>query len=571
MNRPRSWLITLCLYTVIALAYTWPLITHFTDRLAGNGFDMYIFQWDNWWISRALSAGQNPYHTNMIFYPLGVNLYFHSFSWLNTGVWWLLKDLIGDVAAYNFTVWWSWPLAGLGAYLLALEVVGDRQAALIAGLIYTFFPYHFAQRNHLNLLSIQWIPFSLLFLMRAVRQGHIRDGLLAGLFFALSGLSGWHLLTLSGMLAALWLPYAWLTERHDWAKGNWRALLAATVTLLVFVGPLLVPVVWEWFINPQGQDPYTAKEGETQTDLVAYLLPNLYHPLWGNVAEPIHRQFLRNKDHAVALGYVPLLLAAYGLVCKRRRGERFWWISMLCFLVLALGPFPRVSGTPYPHILLPYRLVGWTVPVSSLREPERFNILVALCLAMAVGLATRDFLRRVSGSLQKSTPFLIGALIMLEYWAWPFPTTSPDIPSFYHSLTAEPANSAIVDLPITNDLSKLYMFYQTIHGHPTITGHVSRPPTGAYAFIEANRFLESMWRRVPPAGNPTTELGVLAEAGVSYIIIHPDQMSMDLLEALVSYLEGSSLYTICHSDAELIVYCIGMEADVIEAYPHRSR
>jgi hypothetical protein len=135
-------LLALLAYVLLALAYLWPLVRRFGVALAGDGFDMYVFQWGNWWITRALSQGQSPYHTTMIFYPQGAGLYFLSFSWLNTFVWWPLHAVIGDVAAYNFTVWWSWPLAAFGAYLLAREVVGDRRAAFIAGLVYAFYPYH---------------------------------------------------------------------------------------------------------------------------------------------------------------------------------------------------------------------------------------------------------------------------------------------------------------------------------------------------------------------------------------------------------------------------------------------
>ena len=555
MSRFRQRFFPLCLYTAISLAYAWPLVNRFSTHLAGDGFDMYVFQWDNWWIIHALRTGQNPHHTQMIFYPLGADLYFHSFSWLNTGVWWLLRNFVGNVAAYNFTVWWSWPLAGVGAYLLALEVTNDRRAALIAGLVYAFYPYHFAQRNHLNLLSIQWVPFSLVFLMRAVRRGRCRDGVLSGLFFALSGLAGWHLLTLSGMLAALWLLHAWLTERSEWTRKNWQALLALVVTLAILTGPLIAPILREWFANPEGQDPYLGKEKETQTDLIAYVLPNLYHPLWGDLAAPVHRRFLRNKDHAVTLGYTPLLLVIYSVARRRKVKNRFWLIGLLCFIILALGPFPRINGTPYPWLPLPYRLVGWTPPVRSLRSPERFNILVGLCLAMAAGEAVSDLTRRLPQSLRGKTVILLGGLILLEYWAWPFPTTSPDIPPFYYRLAAEPGDFAVADLPITNDLSKLYMFYQTVHGKPTVTGHVSRPPEGAYTFIEANAFLRAMWQKQPPAGDPTKSLHALLDTNVRRLILHTDRMSADLLEATTTWIEQTSLYTPCYADSETVVYC----------------
>ena len=554
------WLDPLALvaYTLLALAYAWPLIARFGARLAGDGFDMYVFQWGNWWIPHALGQGQSPYHTRMLFYPQGVNLYFLSFSWLNTFVWWLLRGLVGNVAAYNFTVWWSWPLTGFGAYLLAREVTGDRRAAFVAGMVYAFYPYHFAQRNHINLLSVQWIPFALLFLMRAVRRGRALDGFLAGLFFACAGLSGWHLLTLSGMLGGLWLLHTWLTERHEWAGTSWRALSVMVITVGLLTGPFLASLAWEQFVNPAGQDHYLGKEGETQTDLVAYVLPNLYHPLWGRLAAPVHQRFLRNKDHAVSLGYLPLALIGYGLLRWRANTRRgwFWFGGLLVFWLLALGPFLRINGVPYPQISLPYRLVGWSLPVRSLRNPGRFNIIVGLCLAMVVGVAVRDLLRRLPVRQASLVAVVLSALVLLEYWAWPFPTTQPGVPDFYHQLAVEPGDFAIVDLPITRDLSKLYMYYQTVHGRPTITGYVSRPPEGAYDFIEANGLLRAMWhdRQPDPTGDPAAELAALADIGVRYVVVHPAHLNEGQLEAVLTYLDRATADVRYYADEWLIVY-----------------
>jgi hypothetical protein len=554
-RRGRWWdLLALGGYILIALVYAWPLVRQFGTALAGDGYDRYVFLWTNWWVTHALSLGKPLYQTATIFYPQGANLHFLSFSWLNTLVWWILRPAVGSVAAYNFTAWWSWPMAGFGAYLLARELVNDRRAAFVAGLVYAFFPYHFAQRNHLNLCSVQWTPFALLFLMRTTRRGRLIDGLLAGIFFACTGLSSWHQLTLAGLLGGLWLLYAWLTERSEWPRGNWRALAVMAVTLAVLVGPLLVPLAWEQFANPEGQDPYLGKEGETQTDLVAYVLPNLYHPLWGQAAAPVHARFLRNKDHSVALGYVPLALAGYGLLRWRAAKKvRFWLLTLVVFVLLAIGPFPRVNGVAYPQVPLPYRLVGWTFPVSSLRNPERFNIVVGLCLALVVGVAASDLLRRLpTRRMAAVVAVVLGALVLLEYWSWPFPTRSPDVPDFYHQLAREPGGFAVVDLPITNDLSKEYMYYQTVHGKATVTGHISRPPEGAYDFIEGNGLLRAFWqaRQPDPAGDPAAEMAALADAGVRYVIVHEDHLTEEELAALCAYLPTSPMF----ADEQVLVY-----------------
>jgi hypothetical protein len=550
-------LLALAIYTSLSVAYLWPLVRRFGTVMAGDGFDRYVFQWTNWWVTHALCHGQSPYHTQMIFYPQGVDLYFLSFSWLNTFVWWPLQAIVGNLAAYNFTVWWSWPLAGFGGYLLAREVTDDRRAAFVAGLIYAFLPYHFAQRNHLNLLSIQWIPFSLLFLIRATRRGHLWDGFLSGLFFVFSGLSGWHLMTLSGMLGGLWLLYAWLTERHEWSKKNWQTLLILVATVGLLFGPFLSPLVWETFANPTGQDPYLGKEKETQTDLTACFLPNLYHPWWGHVAGSVHGNFLRNKDHAVALGYVPLALVIYGLLRWRHyhRG-RFWLIGLLVFWILALGPFPRINGKPHPQIPLPYQLIGWSFPVRSLRNPERFNIIVGLCLAMAVGVAIAELLRRLPKRWVTLAVIGLSALVMVEYWSWPFPTRPSDIPTFYRQLSATPGNSAILDVPMGNDPSKRYMYYQTVHERPTVTGHVSRPPETAYAFIESHITLKSLWREDrPPGGRQFSEdSSWLKEKGIRYVVIHRNAMNEEEWKKWQRYADIEPVHK-----NDLYVYDLGSE------------
>ena len=558
-NRRRdwSWVLVPISYLLLAAAYAWPLIRRLTVALAGDGFDMYVFQWGNWWITESLGSGQSPYHTSMVFYPQGASLYFLSFSWFNTFIWWVLRPLAGGIAAYNLTVWWSWPLSAIGGYLLAKEITGDRRAAFIAGLVYAFYPYHFAQRNHLNLLSVQWIPLSLFFMIRGVRCGKMWYGVMAGFFLACSGLSGWHLLTLSLMLGGLWVLYSLLTEACEWTAGSWRALLVLAVTLPLLAGPLLVPIAWEQLVNPEGQDSYLGKEGETQTDLVAYFVPNLYHPLWGDLAAPFHQHFLRNKDHAVTLGYVPLMLLGYGVLRWRKLGrrQRFWFFGLLFFWLLALGPFPRVNGVAYPSIPLPYRLFGWTLPVRSLRNPERFNILVGLCLALTTSIGLGDLAGRLPRRKAGLAAVAVGLLVLVEYWAWPFPTTEPEVPEFYHQLAAAEGDAAIVDLPITNDLSKLYMYYQTVHERPTVTGHVSRPPEGAYDFISSIPFLDSMWqtRRPPEGGRLSEDLVLLAESDVEYIIVHRARMDSGGWEAWQLYADVEPI----SSGEDIYVYSIG--------------
>jgi hypothetical protein len=170
------------------------------------------------------------------------------------------------------------------------------------------------------------------------------------------------------------------------------------------------------------------------------------------------------------------------------------------------------------------------------------------------GASVDAILRRLSKQRVPVGAIVLSSLILLEYWAWPFPTREPEIPAFYHRLAAESGAFAVVDLPITNDLSKRYMYYQTVHGKPTVTGHVSRPPEGAYDFIESNDLLRSMWEDGQPdwSGDPASALNTLADAGVRYLIAHRDALSEEELAALEAYLPQSPLL----ADDHLVVYQI---------------
>jgi hypothetical protein len=237
------------------------------------------------------------------------------------------------------------------------------------------------------------------------------------------------------------------------------------------------------------------------------------------------------------------------------RRVRFWLLALFAFVLLALGPFPRINGTAHPNIPLPYRLVGWSLPIRSLRNPERFNIVVSLCLALVVGISMEDLSRRFRMTSVAPLFLIASAMILLEYWSWPFPTRPVDVPSFYHQLAQESGEFAIVDLPITNDLSKQYMYYQTVHGKPTVTGHISRPPEGVYDFIGANDLLRASWQGevVDIPGDAAEQIEALADAGVRYIVIHKNQISERALAALGSYLPRSSVY----EDREVLVYSTG--------------
>ena len=93
---------------------------------------------------------------------------------------------------YNLTFLGTVFLAAVGMYLLALHVTRNRGAALLAGLFYAFSPYQFGHIPQVQLLSIGWLPLTLLYLERFWAKGRRHDGLLLALFMAAQTLSAFY-------------------------------------------------------------------------------------------------------------------------------------------------------------------------------------------------------------------------------------------------------------------------------------------------------------------------------------------------------------------------------------------
>lgn len=59
-------------------------------------------------------------------------------------------------------------MAGIGSYLLLMHLCDHPAAAFCASLIFVFAPYHIATlKGIMQLISLEWLPFYILFLLRA--------------------------------------------------------------------------------------------------------------------------------------------------------------------------------------------------------------------------------------------------------------------------------------------------------------------------------------------------------------------------------------------------------------------
>ncbi len=121
------------LFVLLALVLTWPLAAHLSTRLPGTAtwaFDESTFAWNIWYFKHALlDLHASPLHSNLIWFPLGIDLILYTYNFFNALIA-LPLQLAGSVPlASNVTLLLATVLSGLSAYLLARYLLGDSVRA----------------------------------------------------------------------------------------------------------------------------------------------------------------------------------------------------------------------------------------------------------------------------------------------------------------------------------------------------------------------------------------------------------------------------------------------------------
>ena len=161
-------LLILFLYALLTGLLLYPLPGHLATGLCEEQSGDPLLQiWAVQWNIHKLTTSLTDYFDANIFYPYPNTFAYHDhlfgLALLGLPIFLLTRN---PILTYNALLLLSFILAAYGMYLLCREMTRSEAAALLAGDIFGFLPYRFAHLAHLNLLSIHWLPFCLLFLTR---------------------------------------------------------------------------------------------------------------------------------------------------------------------------------------------------------------------------------------------------------------------------------------------------------------------------------------------------------------------------------------------------------------------
>ena len=538
-------------YLALAVVFTWPLALHLNDGAIQRGtlpVDAGQGVWNLWWARTALLQGANPYETHYLFYPLTVDLFYQTLSLPNALLAWPAL-LISPLLAFNLLAIFSFGLGGLFAYRLARAVVPSRSAALLAGFVYAFTPYH-SQRlwgGSLELIAVQWIPLYILFLMRALHRRTLGSAVLASLALLLTTLASQYyglycaIYTVGHVgLALILLP-------------SWRARLAGLATAsgigaFWLIG--LLPFIWPLSsLGGAAIDDWYERQLYHSAALVDFVLPSALHPLWGGAAASIQNSLHPfGLETGAALGLGIYLLCAVALV--RRWWQSWPWLALaLLMALLALGPELKISATS-TGLPLPFQLLDIIGPFRNSSRPSVFIglLMVPVALLAGIGLAALDTaksakdtkreqhsphpraLRALRGRYGLPSIALV-ALVLGEALVAPWNILPMRADPSYAALALDPLEGAVLELPPRNNDSQ-YLLNQLCHGRPLVGGYLARLPY--YPLLSGESALAQLWeaRAAPPDILPLDPAAELASLGVRYVILDLTQLTRRQIERL---------------------------------------
>ena len=421
--------VVIVVYLLIGVVAFWPVYPGISQRPFASFFDFIQTVWFLGWVPHALAQGLNPFFSNALYVPTGVNLAQNTSTPLLGWITAPFAPVLSAVVRANLLMVLAMPLSATAAFVVLRKWQVWVPAAALGGLIYGFSPYMVDQSTaHLELVFVPLPPFIALTLASILgnkgssRRLGVQLGLLATAQYLISPevFAFVVILSFAALVCIAARDRAHVPEMLKRGSGATGVALAVTAVLLAY--PL-----WMSFYGPQHfTGPAFGATNPYHNDLLSFLVPgpqqrvSLGMRLLGN-------RLPTNIEEADSYIGVPVLIVAGILAWWSRRSLRTQLavVLMLGAALLSLGPHLAIDGQ-LTHIPLPDLLLDH-LPLFNDILPSRISFGVDACLAAVIAFGLDD-MRRVPERKwirrRGSTAFALvtlAVLVGIQLPEWPEP------------------------------------------------------------------------------------------------------------------------------------------------------
>ncbi|MFT3982351.1 MAG: hypothetical protein QM697_00475 [Lachnospiraceae bacterium] len=311
----------------------------------------------NLWMIRNFIDGNGIYTYSRLNSPWGVvREGMTTDGLLNILLMYLLARITKSVGlTYNVFFIVSFSITSLSAYLVTKKLLNKRNIALLAGLLYTFLPYHFMRVMHINLMTYYYIPFIVYFLIKLCMGQQINKRYIFITFF-INGTESLYYAAFTLLLLAFVFV---IMKKNKYCLGNWLCSILAILlgVLLVYALPKVVEISNNHISNQETVEGNTSEEGNMDFEEVgtnrtvaelndyglriwALFSPVLYHRI-SELSEFTYQLYndmsITYDAYMMSLGLlitVGLLYSMFSLAFRRGRNEAMVCGKLILFMLL---------------------------------------------------------------------------------------------------------------------------------------------------------------------------------------------------------------------------------------------
>ncbi|MDQ6603448.1 MAG: hypothetical protein M3Z19_12060 [Chloroflexota bacterium] len=526
-------LIVPALYVAVTVLLLWPLVIHIRSAVADTLGDPLLNAWTLRWVQHALVTQPTHLYDGNMFAPNARSLAFSELLLPQAIMAWPLWLVSHDaLLAYNASLLLTYPLCGVAMYALCRGLGAIRGAAFIAGLAFAFAPFRMDNNAHLQVLSMQWMPLTILAIIRFMQRPTRWRFAAVVATTILASLSSVYYTVMFGTALIVFFLVEAIRQRRLFISRTGIGLLAALAIAAVVVAAIDLP-----YLTMRREQNIVRTLDEAYDDAAhktSYVTVTPGNYLWGGLlpTSGVERS-------ALFPGAILLAFGIAGLRTVRRP-----WMAGLATLgvvsvVLSFGPTwgDKTTGTPLPYRFLYQHIVGY----QGIRGPDRFAavVLLALCPFAALGATWlwRAVVWRMPRLLRLApvVACVFSLLTIADCAARLLPTIPVDRSANtlapYQWLASQTSTGTVAEFPVeTSDTQTA--FYSTYHWHNVLWGHSGFIPAATYQlrghFVGHN-------------DSPAPEdLDALADMGVGTLVIHRSGYTADQFATITQILKSAS-------------------------------
>ncbi len=388
------WAAPIGAYVLLSVIAYWPVFPDISQKLFSTESDFAQSVWFINWVPHALVHGLNPFFSDAMYSPTGVNLANNTaspFLGLLTAP---LTLLWSPLAIANLLLVLSMPISATAAFVVLRKWKVWWPAASVGGLIYGFSPYMVGQGlGHLEMMFVPLPPFIVMTVVSILqRQGSQRRlGVQLGLLVTVQFLILPEVLASVAVFTFVAVICVALRRRSA-VREMARASARPTVIALGLAAILLAYPFWMLLSGPQhvAGSHYPLQNG-FHNDLLSVLVPGpLQKVSLGMRSLGFRLDVLNGATEAGGYVGIPVLILIGFLAWRSRHSPRMQLSGVLFIsaVLLSLGPY-LVVNEHMTHIPLPFLLLGH-IPLINNILPSRISFEIDACLAAMIAFGLDD-------------------------------------------------------------------------------------------------------------------------------------------------------------------------------------